>query len=116
MLPELKFNDKMMQALIDGRKTVTRRKEPKDICGGLYVAAICSTRPDRIMLKCVDSYPQKLSDMTEEDARKEGFESLEEFNQEISEIYGEDYLKSDPSMWVYEFVVIGKPAGSRNTN
>lgn len=110
MLPELKFNDRMMQALIDGRKTVTRRKEPKDICEGLYVSAVCTTRPERILIKCTARYTQKLSEMTKEDAWKEGFSTLEEFNQEIASIYGEEYLESNPSMWVYEFKVIGTPS------
>jgi hypothetical protein len=109
MLPELKFNDKMMQALIDGKKTVTRRKESKDICGGLYVAAVCTTRPERIMMKCLDSYTQKISEMTEEDAKKDGFSTLEEFKAEIASIYGQEYLDSNPAMWVYEFNVIGQP-------
>lgn len=110
MLPELKFNEKMMQALLDGKKTVTRRKEPKDICEGLFVAAVCSTTNDRILIKCTNRYPQKLSEMTQEDAWKEGFCTLEEFNEEIAGIYGQEYLESNPTMWVYEFKVVGKPA------
>ena len=110
MLPELKFNEKMMRALTDGRKTVTRRKDPKDICEGLYVAAVCEQLGERWLLKCTGRYSQKLSEMTQEDAWKEGFCTLEEFNEEIAGIYGQEYLESNPTMWVYEFKVVGKPA------
>lgn len=109
MLPELKFNEKMFKALVEGRKTVTRRKDPKDICGGLYVAAVCSGTKDRVMIKCTDNYTQKISDMTDEDAFKEGFATIEEFKEEIASIYGDEYLQSDPTMWVYEFYVMGRP-------
>ena len=112
MLPELKFNEKMFKALADGRKTVTRRKDPKDICGGLYVAAVCPATQDRIMIKCTDKYTQKISEMTDEDAIKEGFNTLEEFKEEIASIYGEDYLDSNPTMWVYEFIVMGRPVAA----
>lgn len=110
MLPELKFNEKMFKALVEGRKTVTRRKDPKDICGGLYVAAVCSSTKDRVMIKCTDSYTQKISEMTDEDACKEGFTTIEEFKEEITSIYGQEYLESNPTMWVYEFTVMGRPA------
>ena len=110
MLPELKFNEKMFKALVEGRKTVTRRKDPKDICSGLYVAALCPVTQDRMMLKCTGNYSQKISEMTQEDAWKEGFNTLEEFNEEIASIYGQEYLESNPTMWVYEFSVIGRPA------
>lgn len=115
MLPELKFNTKMMQALIDGRKKATRRKDPKDICEGLYVAAVCPDTSDRLMLKCTKKYSQRISDMTVEDSEKEGFVSIEDFKKEISDIYGNEYLQSDPSMWVYEFVVVGRPAVGKCT-
>lgn len=114
MLPELKFNDKMFQCLLDGTKTVTRRKESKDIIGGLYVAAVCQGRSERIMLKCTSAYTQHISEMTQEDARKEGFSSIEEFKAEIASIYGEEYLNSNPRMWVYEFKLIGPSANGRN--
>lgn len=116
MLPELKFNEKMLQALLDGRKTVTRRKDPKDICEGLFVAAVCTTRTERVLLKCIDRHNQRISAMTEEDAHKEGFDTLDEFKQEIASIYGQEYLESDPNMWVYEFKVIGQPAKSDPEN
>jgi hypothetical protein len=109
MLPELKFNEKMFKALADGRKTVTRRKDPKDICGGLYVAAVCTATQDRMMLKCTGNYTQKISEMTEEDAIREGFYTLDGFKDEIASIYGDEYLQSDPTMWVYEFAVMGRP-------
>lgn len=111
MLPQLKFNEKMFRAITEGRKTVTRRKDPKDICEGLFVSAVCSAGTERPwLIRCTDKYTQKISEMTEEDAYKEGFCNLQEFRGEISEIYGKDYLDSEPTMWVYEFIVVGKPA------
>ncbi len=111
MLPQLKFNEKMFNALIEGRKTVTRRKDPKDICEGLFVSAVCSTGTERPwLIKCTNKYPQKISEMTEKDALKEGFCTLQDFRKEIADIYGQEYLDSDPTMWVYEFMVVGKPA------
>ena len=111
MLPEIKFNHKMFNALAEGRKTVTRRKDSKDIVTGLYVSAVDTSCPtNRMMMKCIGRYRQKISEMTHSDALKEGFGTLEEFRNEIASIYGVDYLNSDPAMWVYEFQVIGSPA------
>lgn len=108
MLPELKFNKEMFRALSEGRKTVTRRKDPKDICGGLYVTAVCTETGEMTMIKCTDKYSQRVSEMTETDAKKEGFGNLEGFRNEIEKIYGREYLEKDPIMWVYEFILIGK--------
>ena len=106
MLPELKFNEKMFKLLVEKKKSATRRKDPKDICGGLYVAGVCPGHESRVMMKCIDKYPQKISEMSEEDAVKEGFTNLEEFKQEIASIYGQGYLDSDPTMWAYEFQIV----------
>lgn len=110
MLPQLKFNKKMFQALSEGKKTATRRKEPKDICGGLYFSAVCTETGGSLIAKCKRTYTQKISDMTGTDAVMEGFADLDLFKDEICDIYGKEYLDSDPTMWVCEFEIIGKPA------
>ena len=103
MLKDMKFNDRMFRAVVDDRKTVTRRRDKKEIYPGEFFSAVNVTTGERLLMRCTYVYEQPLSDMTDRDAVEEGFEALCDFKQEISDIYGQDYVAEDPKMWVYRF-------------
>ena len=48
-------------------------------------------------------FKQQLGDISPEDVKKEGFESLEEFKQEWKECYGPDSWNPDQIVTAYEF-------------
>lgn len=50
-----------------------------------------------------DIYPERLGDITEEDARKEGYSSREAFFEEWRSIYGS--VNDNLVVWVVEFEV-----------
>ena len=46
---------------------------------------------------------QKLLDITEQDAKAEGFKNVNEFLKEFSKIYGSKIVKLNPETWVLNF-------------
>lgn len=101
------FHQKHIQSILSGIKTATRRdwKTPHAIEGGTYK---CKTKMISkyhfAKIKATQIYKQKLKDMTEEDAKKEGGYTLEEFKK----IWVEIYYKWDPEweVTVIEFELI----------
>ena len=59
--------------------------------------------PERIFVKRL--WVQRLGDMTIEDAKKEGFSSLDKFRESWIDIYG--FWNEDMHVWVVEFEYIG---------
>lgn len=51
-------------------------------------------------------YQQKLKDVTEEQARQEGYESLEAYKKAINQIHEEAVWHSDLTVWVHEFKIV----------
>lgn len=105
------FKRNILKKVLEGKKTVTRRPVERKRGRRIYEigekVGITNRykKPDNFIVITRKSR-QVLGDMTEEDARKEGFESLEEFQKAWKRIYGEYNPKQ--VVWVYEF----KPANS----
>lgn len=96
----LLFKPEFVEPILRGVKTETRRrwKQPLVKPGLTYWAATGLRREDRFaVLKIVYVRKQRLGDMTEDDARKEGCRSLEEFKRVWRRVYGH----WDPSEEVY---------------
>lgn len=49
---------------------------------------------------------ERLGDITEEDARKEGYPSVEAYREALERIYG--FRDPDTEMWVVEFELTGQ--------
>ena len=95
-----------MDMIAAGAKTATRRaSRPRVKPGGVYRlrAGFFNYLPDWIRVLRV--YPQRLGDMTPEDASKEGFPTLEAFRREWTDIYGA--WDDDRAVWVVEFEYLG---------
>jgi len=97
----MRFTDDNLDLILQGKKTQTRRMWTKPQCqvGKIYFAQ--SKRRRGIPIKITDMYRQRLGDISQEEIRKEGFNTLEEFQQVWNNIYGE--WNDDITVWVIEF-------------
>lgn len=85
-----------VEKVIAGKKTATRRN-------GRYadIGEIMELKKHRFVVERV--YRQKLGDVTDEDARREGFENLEAYKQSILSLHpGMEWLPH-MKVWVHEF-------------
>ncbi|MET3574563.1 ASCH domain-containing protein [Bhargavaea ullalensis] len=85
-----------VQNVIDGKKTATRRN-------GRYADPGEVMELDGGSFEVTDVYIQTLGEMTEEDARSEGYEGLEDYKNAIISFH--PGMKWVPKMevWVHEF-------------
>jgi len=105
------FRNKYLPWIRSGRKTQTRRiwNTPKCTVGKICFAHSNRTVSDRFCsmpIRIVDMYTQRLGDITPEEIKKEGFNTLSEFKSDWIEIYGE--WNPDQEVWVVEFEVVNK--------
>ena len=102
------FRPDHIRLILEGKKTATRRRHtyPRR-AGRVY-------RIQRSMLDWTDirivvtkAYMQKLGQMTEEDAKKEGASTLKAFKEIWREINGG--WNPEEEVWVYEFQLYRSP-------
>jgi hypothetical protein len=105
----LLFKRRFIPQILAGEKTQTRRPSKPGVReGGTYtLRAGYSPTPHRITVTRV--YTQRLGDMSLEDARMEGFSSLDKFMEAWAGIYGG--WSPDQTVYVVEFRLEG---GHRN--
>lgn len=111
----LLFKEYHMQLILKGTKTATRRKHVNRRRPGRVIRLKKSyTLYWDVWIVITKAYRQKLGDMTEEDAQKEGGYTLEEFKKVWESING----KWDPEeeVWVYEFHVVPQPPPLKKLN
>jgi len=106
------FQPEHIPMILNGTKTATRRnwKKPMVKVGGIYK---CKTKMLSknyfAKIKVTKLYKQELIDMSFEDVKKEGYNTIEEFEEvfkKINKIKG--YLDTDIIVSVIEFEVIKK--------
>ncbi|MBP2258847.1 ASCH domain-containing protein [Virgibacillus alimentarius] len=87
---------KDVEKVIQGKKTATRRNGVY-----AYIGEVMTLEDKKFKIDSV--YPQYLGEVTEEDARQEGYASLEEYKQFILNIH--PGLRWVPKMrvWVHEY-------------
>lgn len=82
--------------VLSGQKTATRRN-------GIYadIGEVMELKNKKFVVERI--YPQKLGEVTEADARQEGYESLDDYKQSILSIH--PGMKWAPNMrvWVHEY-------------
>ena len=86
------FKKEHKEMILNGTKTATRRiwKKPMVKVGGIYKAKLKMLSKDYFAkIKIVKLYKQKLNDMTEGDAIKEGYDCLRDFEKIWIEISGD---------------------------
>lgn len=107
------FKRHLLRKVLEGHKTQTRRTHKRTLTVG-RTYGIRSTRFEKSQghITITRRFQQKLGDVTEEDAKKEGFKDLKEFKQEWIKIYGS--WIPDQIVTAYEFHLVsaakrGKP-------
>ena len=77
------FTKDLIEKILEGKKTMTSRSKRLYNVGDItnLMANKDYSKITNKYIKIVKVYFKKLGDFTEEDARKEGFNSLEEFKQ-----------------------------------
>jgi hypothetical protein len=101
------FREEHMELILRGMKTVTRRrhKYPRK-AGKVYRTKKDWYHYRDVWILITRVYRQRLVDVTEDDAQKEGGYTLEEFKKLWERINGG--WDPDEVVWVYEFKVVDK--------
>jgi len=100
------FKKKHIELILAGRKTQTRRLPGKS--ANYSVGRVYAIR-DRWFSKAqgyiliTRKFRQKLGEISLEDVRKEGYESLEEFRRAWEEVHGPESWQPNLTVTVYEF-------------
>lgn len=88
---KIPFKKKFRKKILDGTKTVTRRYKKYGNTGDVFVVELCSGHLERMSrykkIKLTNVYSERLGAMTEEEALKEGCDSLEDFKKVWVEIH-----------------------------
>ena len=95
----IRFKRSFLPLILSGRKTQTRR-----MSGRYRVGEIYRVNNTEIWILITCRYRQRLGDISPEEARREGFSSIEEFRRAWKKIY--DSWNLDMQVWAYEFKVI----------
>ena len=101
------FKQSLLQKILAGQKTQTRRIHTCLLqIGESY--GIRTNRFEKAQARIIitDRRQEKLGDITQEDARKEGFKNLEEFREVWEEIYGD--WQPTQIVTVYDFALQNK--------
>jgi hypothetical protein len=98
------FKRRLIQKVRSGEKTQTRRTHKRTWkLGKTYsIRASYFGKPEG-HIKITKKFKQKLGEISPEDVKKEGFNSLEEFRRAWEEIYGKGSWNPEQIVTVYEF-------------
>ena len=100
----LKFNKEYYMPIITGEKTQTIRKNKKRVKPGEIVQAIFPGTPMECRLKITKIGYKQFKYLNEDDARREGFESLDELKETLLKIYPR--LDNLTRIYWYRFICI----------
>jgi len=99
------FQNEFLPLILSGRKTQTRRTNKRQLnVGKIYSIQVNRTTSTGHYLRITKRYSQRLGEVTEDEAHREGFNSLEEFRHKWISIYGS--WEPEQVVVVYEFIVI----------
>ena len=101
----LVFKEDNLQRVLEGRKTQTRRLGNNRLRVGRVYSVKCryfDKGKDKVLI--TRKFKQRLGEISLKDVRKEGFDSLEEFQACWSRIYGG--WQPDQVVIVYEFRLV----------
>jgi hypothetical protein len=98
------FKKEFLPLILSGRKTQTRRSHRRLLrVGQTYSVQVNWTRSTGYSIRILDRYYQKLGEVSEAEANKEGFNSLEELKEAWIKITGQWNLNQE--IVAYEFKI-----------
>lgn len=101
----IRFQPQFVEAILSGSKTQTRRRGPKRWrVGSVHQARTRNRKEPFAYLRILDVRQERLGDISEADARAEGFRSRDEFFAAWRGIYG-SAPDMDMQVWVVTFRV-----------
>jgi len=103
-LKKLVFKLDYAGRILSGEKVTTIRLRTNVREGDIVEVYVGHARVGRAVIKRV--YRKRLSELTEEELRKEGFSSREQLLRDLAKIYGRKTVESDPEVYVIEFQLI----------
>ena len=98
-LKNLITREKDIEKVKQGRKTAVRRSNRFGDVGDRWDL-------DGVTLELVNVYQQQLADVTDEHAKQEGYQHLEDYKQAITNIHQEAIWNPKLTVWVHEFKII----------
>ncbi len=101
------FKKELLAKVLSGQKTQTRRISKKQYTVGSTQPVSSGYTKPAGYIKILKKYRQPLCCISEKEARKEGYNSIEEFRQAWLEINGN--YNPDQIVTVYEFKIVKKP-------
>ena len=110
------FKKLLLEKILKGEKTQTRRRMQRKSGRRVYAVgekvgiSAAYTKPvARIIIK--RRFEQRLGDITEDEARKEGFSSVADFKKQWENLY---HWNPEEVVWVYEFEVAKQDSASKD--
>ena len=101
------FKPEHREKILNRKKTATRRMWKRRMAkvGGIYKCKLAMMKKDYFAkIRVVSIYEQELKDMSKEDARKEGYDTLEEFKNVWIKINGRWVPDWKPTVIEFELV------------
>jgi len=90
--------------ILSGEKVTTIRLRTNVREGDLVEVYVGHARVGRAVIKKV--IRKRLSELSDEELRKDGFSSREQLLRELSKIYGRKVIESNPEVYVIEFELV----------
>lgn len=101
------FREPLIQKIREGRKTQTRRTSKRRYkVDRRYGIRSSRFRRSEAHIVIKRRFEQKLGEISSEDIKKEGFDSLEEFRKAWEEINGKGSWDTEQIVTVYEFRLV----------
>ncbi|MEM3566915.1 MAG: ASCH domain-containing protein [Candidatus Bathyarchaeia archaeon] len=103
-MPPLIFKRPLLFLILEGRKTQTRRLKPLWKEGCIYPIMDDYSEGPKGYVRIIRCWQQRLGDITPEEAKAEGFNSLEEFKATWIRLYG--FWQPEIFVYAIEFQLI----------
>ena len=104
MINLLKFNKEYYPLILKGEKTQTLRNKNKRLTVNETVKAIFPGTDHELLIRITNTGYKQFKYLDEEDAKREGYQSLKELKKDLLDIY--PLMIWSDRLWYYRFEVV----------